>query len=103
MYSASPDMLSPCYNQCFGISCAVLNFVSFINKTVVIWSLCRCKYLYLLFDDSFLVNRNYIFTTEGHPLPILSSWHERLPEAYIPSNWTSVQVLLPFRAFGLLY
>ncbi|XP_047972938.1 alpha-mannosidase I MNS5 isoform X2 [Salvia hispanica] len=50
-----------------------------------------CKYLYLLFDDSFLVNRNYVFTTEGHPLPILSSWHERLPEAYIPSNWTSVK------------
>ncbi|KAL0342790.1 UNVERIFIED_CONTAM: Alpha-mannosidase I MNS5 [Sesamum calycinum] len=50
-----------------------------------------CKYLYLLFDDSFLVNKNYIFTTEGHPLPILSSWHERLPEAYLPSNWTSVK------------
>ncbi|KAK4486093.1 hypothetical protein RD792_008761 [Penstemon davidsonii] len=50
-----------------------------------------CKYLYLLFDDSFLVNQNYIFTTEGHPLPILSSWHERLPVAYIPSNWTSVK------------
>ncbi|KAB2013859.1 hypothetical protein ES319_D09G185600v1 [Gossypium barbadense] len=47
-----------------------------------------CKYLYLLFDDSFLVDRNYIFTTEGHPLPILSSWHERLPAAYIPTNWT---------------
>ncbi|CAM8878392.1 unnamed protein product [Rhodiola kirilowii] len=26
-----------------------------------------CKYLYLLFDDSFLANQNYIFTTEGHP------------------------------------
>ncbi|XP_073148382.1 alpha-mannosidase I MNS5 [Henckelia pumila] len=50
-----------------------------------------CKYLYLLFDDTFLVNRNYVFTTEGHPLPILSSWHERLPEAYIPSNWTVVE------------
>ncbi|EYU42528.1 hypothetical protein ABFS82_09G026200 [Erythranthe guttata] len=50
-----------------------------------------CKYLYLLFDDSFLVNTNYVFTTEGHPLPILSSWHERLPEAYIPSNWTSLK------------
>lgn len=50
-----------------------------------------CKYLYLLFDDSFLVDGNYIFTTEGHPLPVLSSWHERLPEAYIPSNWTSVK------------
>lgn len=47
-----------------------------------------CKYLYLLFDDSFLIDRNYIFTTEGHPLPILSSWHERLPETYIPTNWT---------------
>ncbi|KAL9439262.1 hypothetical protein AB3S75_024841 [Citrus x aurantiifolia] len=47
-----------------------------------------CKYLYLLFDDSFLVDRNYVFTTEGHPLPVLSSWHDRLPEAYIPSNWT---------------
>ncbi|PSS07817.1 Alpha-mannosidase [Actinidia chinensis var. chinensis] len=50
-----------------------------------------CKYLYLLFDDSFLVDRNYIFTTEGHPLPVLSAWHERLPETYIPSNWTFVE------------
>ncbi|KAA8542630.1 hypothetical protein F0562_023871 [Nyssa sinensis] len=50
-----------------------------------------CKYLYLLFDDSFLVDRNYIFTTEGHPLPVVSAWHERLPETYIPSNWTSVK------------
>ncbi|KAK4843025.1 hypothetical protein QYF36_002963 [Acer negundo] len=47
-----------------------------------------CKYLYLLFDDSFLVDQNIIFTTEGHPLPVLSSWHEKLPEAYIPANWT---------------
>ncbi|GMQ10339.1 hypothetical protein CsSME_00053383 [Camellia sinensis var. sinensis] len=50
-----------------------------------------CKYLYLLFDDSFLVDRNYIFTTEGHPLPIMSAWHDRLPETYIPSNWTCVK------------
>ncbi|PIN26416.1 Glycosyl hydrolase, family 47 [Handroanthus impetiginosus] len=51
-----------------------------------------CKYLYLLFDDSFLANQNYVFTTEGHPLPVLSSWHERLPDVYIiPSNWTSVK------------
>ncbi|KAG6635278.1 hypothetical protein CIPAW_11G031100 [Carya illinoinensis] len=50
-----------------------------------------CKYLYLLFDDSFLVNRNFIFTTEGHPLPVLSDWHERLPETYIPTNWTFAQ------------
>ncbi|KAM7272538.1 hypothetical protein ACFE04_027201 [Oxalis oulophora] len=47
-----------------------------------------CKYLYLLFDDTFVVDRNYIFTTEGHPLPVLSSWHEKLPEAYNPTNWT---------------
>ncbi|KAG6754037.1 hypothetical protein POTOM_042045 [Populus tomentosa] len=52
-----------------------------------------CKYLYLLFDDSFLVDRNYIFTTEGHPLPVLSAWHERLPEIYIPSNWTCVKII----------
>ncbi|XP_057479781.1 alpha-mannosidase I MNS5-like [Actinidia eriantha] len=50
-----------------------------------------CKYLYLLFDDSFLVDRNYIFTTEGHPLPVLSAWHERLPETCILSNWTFVE------------
>ncbi|XAR50136.1 hypothetical protein NMG60_11004382 [Bertholletia excelsa] len=50
-----------------------------------------CKYLYLLFNDSFLVDRNYIFTTEGHPLPVVSAWHERLPETYIPSNWTLVK------------
>ena len=55
----------------------------------------RCKYLYLLYDDSFLGDRNYIFTTEGHPLPVLSSWREKLPEAYIPSNWTYVKVLVP--------
>ncbi|XP_010254901.1 PREDICTED: alpha-mannosidase I MNS5-like [Nelumbo nucifera] len=50
-----------------------------------------CKYLYLLFDDSFLVDQNYIFTTEGHPLPVLSAWHERLPEIFIPRNWNSVK------------
>ncbi|KAH7528514.1 hypothetical protein FEM48_Zijuj05G0080200 [Ziziphus jujuba var. spinosa] len=50
-----------------------------------------CKYLYLLFDDTFLLGRNYIFTTEGHPLPVLSSWHERLPETYIPTNWTFIK------------
>lgn len=50
-----------------------------------------CKYLYLLFDDSFLLNQNYIFTTEGHPLPVRRSWHERLPEAYNLSNGSSVK------------
>ncbi|XP_020578444.1 alpha-mannosidase I MNS5 isoform X2 [Phalaenopsis equestris] len=50
-----------------------------------------CKYLYLLYDDTFLAGQNYIFTTEGHPLPIRSSWHEKLPEYYIPRNWTRVK------------
>ena len=31
-----------------------------------------CKYLYLLFDDSFLSTRNVIFNTEGHPLPVFA-------------------------------
>lgn len=35
----------------------------------------RTKYLYLLYDDSFLHNRNYIFTTKGHPLPVMPSLH----------------------------
>ncbi|KAJ4756888.1 hypothetical protein LUZ62_091293 [Rhynchospora pubera] len=48
-----------------------------------------CKYLYLLYDDSFVAGRNFVFTTEGHPLPVRSLWHERLPEAYITSNRTS--------------
>lgn len=60
---------------------------------VYIFLPCRCKYLFLLFDDSFLVDQNYIFTTEGHPLPVLSAWHDRLPEAYIPTNWSFVKVL----------
>uniref|UniRef100_A0A0E0CRA7 alpha-1,2-Mannosidase n=1 Tax=Oryza meridionalis TaxID=40149 RepID=A0A0E0CRA7_9ORYZ len=47
-----------------------------------------CKYLFLLYDDSFLRNQNYIFTTEGHPLPIRSTWHEIIPTTHVPSNWT---------------
>ncbi|KAK9669381.1 hypothetical protein RND81_13G126100 [Saponaria officinalis] len=50
-----------------------------------------CKYLYLLFDDSFLRGENYIFTTEGHPLPVLGSWQDRLPEAYTLPNYTFIQ------------
>lgn len=38
-----------------------------------------CKYLYLLFDDSFLQNKSYIFTTEGHPIPLLNMFHEPSP------------------------
>ncbi|CAO2818260.1 unnamed protein product [Amaranthus hypochondriacus] len=49
-----------------------------------------CKYLYLLYDDSFLLDQNYIFTTEGHPLPVLATWHDRLPEVY-NSNHTFLQ------------
>ncbi|CAK5102577.1 unnamed protein product [Aphanomyces euteiches] len=31
-----------------------------------------CKYLYLLFDDkNFMHQRNYVFTTEAHPFPVL--------------------------------
>nr|GEV67177.1 alpha-mannosidase I MNS5 [Tanacetum cinerariifolium] len=51
-----------------------------------------CKYLYLLFDDSPLIGHNYVFTTEGHPLPVNSDWHDRLPGSYIPSNWTSIKI-----------
>ncbi|XP_022639265.1 alpha-mannosidase I MNS5 isoform X2 [Vigna radiata var. radiata] len=29
--------------------------------------------------------------TKGHPLPVLSNWHEELPEAYVPTNWTFVK------------
>ncbi|AQK74751.1 Alpha-mannosidase I MNS5 [Zea mays] len=61
-----------------------------------------CKYLFLLYDDSFLRNQNYIFTTEGHPLPIRSTWHEKFPAAYVPSNWTSVKdEIQPIRASAL--
>ena len=31
-----------------------------------------CKYLHLLFDDSFLEGRNVVFSTEGHPLPVFA-------------------------------
>lgn len=58
------------------------------------WIFCRCKYLYLLFDDQFLVNQNYVFTTEGHPLPVMRDWQERLPETFIPTNWTFFKVLI---------
>merc|ERR1712107_860038 len=34
-----------------------------------------CKYLYLLFNDTFLVRSEYhhVFTTEGHPLPVVGT------------------------------
>uniref|UniRef100_A0A453PKY5 alpha-1,2-Mannosidase n=1 Tax=Aegilops tauschii subsp. strangulata TaxID=200361 RepID=A0A453PKY5_AEGTS len=50
-----------------------------------------CKYLFLLYDDSFLRNKNYIFTTEGHPLPVMSTWHEKTPRLDVPTNWTVVK------------
>ncbi|EEC73977.1 hypothetical protein OsI_08885 [Oryza sativa Indica Group] len=61
-----------------------------------------CKYLFLLYDDSFLRNQNYIFTTEGHPLPIRSTWHEIIPTTHVPSNWTFVKDdSQPFRVSAL--
>ncbi|GAB2269884.1 Alpha-mannosidase I mns5 [Dionaea muscipula] len=57
-----------------------------------------CKYLYLLYDDSFLAKRNYIFTTEGHPLPVLSDWHDRLPETFFLRNLSHIQEIAPNRA-----
>lgn len=50
-----------------------------------------CKYLFLLYDDSFLRNKNYIFTTEGHPFPVMSTWHEKIPRLDVPTNWTVVK------------
>ncbi|KAL5974276.1 Alpha-mannosidase I mns5 [Asimina triloba] len=50
-----------------------------------------CKYLYLLYDDSFLAGQNYIFTTEGHPLPVKSSWHDRFYQIYLPANWSDIE------------
>lgn len=31
-----------------------------------------CKYLFLIYNDSFLATGDYIFTTKGHPLPVMS-------------------------------
>ncbi|KAL3697129.1 hypothetical protein R1sor_011205 [Riccia sorocarpa] len=45
-----------------------------------------CKYLYLLFDDSFLKGGNYVFTTEGHPLPVLRAWQQWLPPSKCSPN-----------------
>jgi len=40
-----------------------------------------CKYLYLLFDlDNFVNKENYLFTTEGHILPINLPWHKNSPD-----------------------
>lgn len=77
----------PKHEMCF--SC---RHVQLMSETVLLSGFCRCKYLYLLFDDSFLADRNYVFTTEGHPLPVISAWHDRLPENYIATNWTSIKV-----------
>lgn len=82
----------PKHEMCF--SC---RHVQLMSETVLLSVLWRCKYLYLLFDDSFLADRNYVFTTEGHPLPVISAWHDRLPENYIATNWTSIKVSSLFR------
>ncbi|XP_024523829.1 alpha-mannosidase I MNS5 isoform X1 [Selaginella moellendorffii] len=36
-----------------------------------------CKYLYLLFDDSFLDGENHVFSTEGHLFPVNQSWQQQ--------------------------
>ncbi|PHT42690.1 putative alpha-mannosidase I MNS5 [Capsicum baccatum] len=51
-----------------------------------------CKYLYLFFDELFLLNQSYIFTTEGHPLSVRSNWHEKLPKAYNLSYESSIKL-----------
>lgn len=87
------------WNVCFHSLASVQHRRDFIdsNKTNPWWIfsslVCRCKYLYLLYDDSFLVDQNYVFTTEGHPLPVLSAWQDRLPEVYTSANYTFIQVL----------
>lgn len=48
-----------------------------------------CKYLYLLFDDTFLSNSNYVFSTEGHPLPVLRSWQQWVPSEPCKNDNTS--------------
>ncbi|CAI5461801.1 unnamed protein product [Closterium sp. Yama58-4] len=53
-----------------------------------------CKYLYLLFDESALERgniHNYIFSTEGHILPVLPQWHHSPPHHQTsPEGQTSV-------------
>eukprot|EP01128_Nolandella_sp_AFSM9_P007487 TRINITY_DN4116_c0_g1_i1.p1 TRINITY_DN4116_c0_g1~~TRINITY_DN4116_c0_g1_i1.p1 ORF type:complete len:811 (-),score=100.07 TRINITY_DN4116_c0_g1_i1:47-2479(-) len=50
------------------------------------------KYLYLLFDeDNFLHQGNYVFTTEGHPLPMNQPFHRT------PPSWNSRVARLPLK------
>ncbi|XP_013412853.1 ER degradation-enhancing alpha-mannosidase-like protein 1 [Lingula anatina] len=48
-----------------------------------------CKYLYLLFDKDHHLNKeaaSYIFTTEGHILPISPRWREKPWEEYLEND-----------------
>ncbi|GJP49467.1 hypothetical protein CLOM_g8666 [Closterium sp. NIES-68] len=48
-----------------------------------------CKYLYLLFDEAALERgniHNYVFSTEGHILPVLPQWHHSPRRLYQPSH-----------------
>lgn len=72
-----------------------------------------CKYLYLLFDDTFVSKHNYVFSTEGHPLPVLRSWQQRVPLCFddnlgsrkgdperVKAGWSSAMELQVCPNFG---
>ena len=55
-----------------------------------------CKYLHLLFDPSFMRGRNVVFSTEGHPFPVLAwraatSTATDVRENSVPAAKTSTQ------------
>ncbi|OQS07422.1 ER degradation-enhancing alpha-mannosidase [Thraustotheca clavata] len=62
-----------------------------------------CKYLYLLFDnDNFIRHGNYVFTTEAHPFPVLSSKQVNAVLQYSSENISAIVPgacpILPFYA-----
>eukprot|EP01025_Chloroclados_australasicus_P003930 TRINITY_DN10939_c1_g1_i6.p1 TRINITY_DN10939_c1_g1~~TRINITY_DN10939_c1_g1_i6.p1 ORF type:complete len:751 (-),score=105.65 TRINITY_DN10939_c1_g1_i6:337-2589(-) len=54
-----------------------------------------CKYLYLLFDDSFLKQDEFVFTTEGHPIPVLHSIQSQQRYGPVEANLTISKHLPP--------
>lgn len=42
------------------------------------------KYLYLLFNSSFLDSGSFVFTTEGHPLPVIDEFRGRRTGRQLP-------------------
>lgn len=55
------------------------------------------KYLYLLFDPENKINKgNYIFNTEAHPFPVVSSTHSKAEKYYsqeLNPEWTNNRVI----------